>query len=113
MKRRHWLAAGAIVAAALATTAAPALMARTQKAAAMPLYKDPSQPVERRVDDLLRRMTLDEKVAQLVTVWEHKDRIQTPDGTFVNYPDGNHGVSNKPSMARPLIADWMADHLVG
>ena len=27
-------------------------------------------------------MTLDEKVGQLVTVWEHKDKVQTPDGTF-------------------------------
>jgi len=30
------------------------------------LYKDASQPVEIRVDDLLSRMTLDEKVAQLM-----------------------------------------------
>jgi beta-glucosidase len=30
-----------------------------------PLYKDPSQPVNVRVDDLLARMTLEEKVAQL------------------------------------------------
>ena len=30
-----------------------------------PLYKDPSQPVEKRVDDLLSRMTLDEKIGQL------------------------------------------------
>ncbi|NOY60645.1 MAG: beta-glucosidase [Calditrichaeota bacterium] len=28
----------------------------------IPLYKDPAQPVEKRVDDLLRRMTLQEKV---------------------------------------------------
>jgi beta-glucosidase len=47
-----------------------------------PLYKDASQPVERRVEDLLRRMTLEEKVAQMLSLWEHKDRIQTPDGTF-------------------------------
>ena len=30
------------------------------------LYKDPSQPVEGRVEDLLARMTLDEKIAQMV-----------------------------------------------
>jgi beta-glucosidase len=47
-----------------------------------PLYRDPSQPVERRVEDLLSRMTLEEKVAQMITVWEHKDRIQTPAGDF-------------------------------
>lgn len=30
-----------------------------------PLYKDAKQPIEKRVDDLLRRMTLEEKVMQL------------------------------------------------
>lgn len=30
------------------------------------LYKDPSQPIETRVQDLVSRMTLDEKVAQLM-----------------------------------------------
>ena len=45
--------------------------------------------------------------------WRQTERqaTETPDGTFVNYPDGNHGVSNLPSKARPLIADWMADQL--
>jgi beta-glucosidase len=31
-----------------------------------PIYKDPSQSVEARVDDLLSRMTLEEKVGQLL-----------------------------------------------
>lgn len=39
-----------------------ALQACTEKE---PIYKDPSQPVERRVADLLDRMTLQEKVAQM------------------------------------------------
>ena len=30
-----------------------------------PIYKDPSQPIEKRVDDLISRMTLKEKVGQL------------------------------------------------
>ena len=47
-----------------------------------PLYKDASQPVERRVADLLSRMTLEEKIGQMITVWEHKDRVQTPAGDF-------------------------------
>jgi beta-glucosidase len=73
-------------------TASPAKPAGAS--AERPLYKDPSQPVERRVEDLLGRMTLEEKVAQMLTVWEHKDRIQTPDGTFSPakaaqaFPDG-------------------------
>ena len=45
--------------------------------------------------------------------WRQTERqaAETPDGTFVNFPNGNHGVSNLPSKARPMIADWMADHL--
>ena len=35
----------------------------------------------------------------------------TPDGEFVCYPGGNHGAANLPSVARPMIADWMADRL--
>jgi beta-glucosidase len=31
-----------------------------------PLYKDPNQPVDLRIEDLLARMTLDEKIAQMV-----------------------------------------------
>lgn len=37
----------------------------TQLETIAPLYLDPKQPIERRVDDLIRRMTLKEKVGQL------------------------------------------------
>lgn len=45
--------------------------------------------------------------------WRQTERqaAQTAGGVFVNFPDGNHGVSNLPSRARPMIADWMADRL--
>jgi dienelactone hydrolase len=45
--------------------------------------------------------------------WRQTERqaTETPDGTFVCFPHGNHGVSNLSSKARPMIADWMADHL--
>lgn len=73
----------AVTLAAAAVVALPsALPAKPAAAAERPLYKNPAQPVERRVEDLLQRMTLEEKVAQMVTLWEHKDRVQTPDGTF-------------------------------
>jgi len=36
--------------------------------AAPPLYKDPKAPIEARVEDLLKRMTLEEKVAQMYVV---------------------------------------------
>jgi len=64
------------------------------KVAAGALYKDPSKPVEARVDNLLKRMTLEEKAAQLMTLWEQKAKIQTDAGVFspekasANFPSG-------------------------
>jgi beta-glucosidase len=76
------LAAAAAGILALAPLSSALLAKPAGAAAARPLYKDPSQPVERRVEDLLARMTLEEKVGQMISVWEHKDRMQTADGTF-------------------------------
>src|SRR5262245_48539470 len=45
-------------------------------------YKDPGQPVDARVADLLGRMTLEEKVAQLQGIWVQKNQIQDADGRF-------------------------------
>src|SRR5579863_6305206 len=44
-------------------------------AAATPVYKDPGAPVEARVEDLLARMTLDEKIAQMLSIWDAKSEI--------------------------------------
>src|SRR5262245_36113127 len=49
--------------------------AQGRRGAATPLYKDPSAAVEERVEDLLRRMTLDEKIQQITTVWRQKREI--------------------------------------
>jgi beta-glucosidase len=51
--------------ASAAAVAPPALLAA---AAAQPVYRDARAPIDLRVADLLSRMTLDEKVAQLVTL---------------------------------------------
>src|SRR3954452_17577311 len=46
-------------------------------------YRDSKLPVERRVDDLLARMTLEEKVAQMLSFWQQgKGTITAPDGRF-------------------------------
>src|SRR5215212_6990909 len=43
---------------------------------ARPAYKDPNLPIERRVADLLSRMTLDEKVAPLVCLWGNRPQVK-------------------------------------
>jgi beta-glucosidase len=48
----------------------------------VPTYKDPSAPVEQRVEDLLGRMTLEEKIAQITTIWNRKREIYTPTNDF-------------------------------
>ena len=49
--------------------------AQTGSADDRPLYKNPMAPVSARVEDLLGRMTLQEKVAQLEAVWQGKIAI--------------------------------------
>lgn len=52
----------------------------TAQAETLP-YKDPKLPIEQRVKDLLGRMTLEEKVAQLVCLWDRKPQVGPPNGS--------------------------------
>ncbi len=71
LSRRHLLRwTGAV--SALAFT--PAAL----RAAAPAIYRDPRAPVDLRVRDLMARMTLDEKVAQLTTLSRRKRDIMNP-----------------------------------
>ncbi|HKT46896.1 MAG TPA: glycoside hydrolase family 3 N-terminal domain-containing protein [Candidatus Acidoferrales bacterium] len=45
---------------------APSLLAQTT-----PPYRDPKLPIEQRISDLLSRMTLEEKIAQMGSAWEN------------------------------------------
>ncbi|MGB6960259.1 MAG: glycoside hydrolase family 3 N-terminal domain-containing protein [Candidatus Acidiferrum sp.] len=47
-------------------------------------YRNPKLPIEQRIADLLSRMTLEEKVAQLEGVWENKQFMKTPESRFVD-----------------------------
>ncbi len=82
-------ALGALAAAALVT----ALTAPGARAAA-PIYKDPHAPVAARVKDLLSRMTLPEKIAQITSLWDNKSDIENAAGNFDptkaahDFPDG-------------------------
>jgi len=57
---------------------APELVAQTSQAADIPLYLDPSQPINVRVDDLVAKMTLEEKVSQMVNQSRAIPRLMVP-----------------------------------
>ncbi len=48
-------------------------MKAKRKSQARPAYRNPKLSVERRVKDLLSRMTLKEKVAQMLCIWQQKN----------------------------------------
>ena len=59
----------------------------------LPLYRDARAPVELRVRDLLSRMTLEEKVAQMIALWSTKADVLdgldfSADKANRAYPDG-------------------------
>ncbi len=66
----------------------------TVSAQQTPLHKDPAQPIEQRIQDLLSRMTLEEKTAQMLCLWNSKPQILDDDEQFdpakanVLLPDG-------------------------
>ena len=68
--------------AALVTVALFAGTASAQVRQDRAPYLDPSLPIERRVDDLLGRMTLEEKVGQMLCLWQGKRAITDRDGRF-------------------------------
>ncbi|PSJ38461.1 glycoside hydrolase family 3 N-terminal domain-containing protein [Allosphingosinicella deserti] len=104
---------GLALLAATATVSLSGAWARsapTRSASERPLYKDPAQPVDRRVEDLLQRMTLEEKVGQMISIWEHKDKIQNARGDFSpaaasrTFPNGLGQIS-RPSDRRGVKAE--------
>lgn len=48
-----------------------------------------------------------------VIPWPQAERVAAgaPRGELVMYPEGNHVCNNIPYKYRPLVADWMRDHL--
>jgi hypothetical protein len=57
-----------------------------------PVYLDKSQPIEKRVDDLVRRMTLEEKASQLVNHTRAIPRLNVPE--YDLWSEALHGVAN-------------------
>jgi beta-glucosidase len=60
--------------------------------AGAPAYLDPSKPVAVRVDDLISRMTLEEKASQLVNQARAIPRLQVPEYDW--WSEALHGVAN-------------------
>jgi len=55
------------------------------------IYQDPAATVDARVDDLLERMTLDEKLAQLGCLWSTdllREGALDPDAVATRMPHG-------------------------
>jgi len=56
---------------------------KKQSATRSPVYKNPGMPPDRRVKDLLSRMTLEEKAAQMMCVWQKKsETLVNAEGNF-------------------------------
>jgi beta-glucosidase len=104
IKRREFLASVGGVAgmAGFAGLPSMAAAARAASQAGRPLYKQAGAPVESRVEDLLGRMTIEEKIAQMECVWQQKAGIQNADTSFsaekasAAYPHGM-GMFARPS----------------
>ncbi|HEX4371191.1 MAG TPA: glycoside hydrolase family 3 N-terminal domain-containing protein, partial [Rhizomicrobium sp.] len=79
------------------------------------LYMNPSAPIPARVEDLLARMTLAEKVAQLRVVWQGKtaifdDKMQFDAAKASRvYPDGLGGLARPSDIKGPVSP--RIDHL--
>src|SRR5215468_9389251 len=60
---------------------------RSGRAQEAPDYRNPNLPVERRVADLLSRMTVEEKVAQITTLWVGKPNQKPHDWSMADRGD--------------------------
>ncbi|MET0980914.1 MAG: glycoside hydrolase family 3 N-terminal domain-containing protein, partial [Telluria sp.] len=107
IKRREFLAsvgsaAGLAGLGSIPVVATAATAAARAGQGGMPLYKQAGAPIEARVNDLLGRMTLEEKIAQMQCLWQKKPDVQNPDSSFSGekaiaaYPNGM-GMFARPS----------------
>ena len=101
-----------------------ALVAATASAQARAPYLDPRLPIERRIDDLLGRMTLEEKVGQMLCLWQGKRAITDGVGRFdparapewfrigigrIERPGEGHGARTEAEFTN-AIQRWVKEH---
>src|SRR3546814_18415442 len=85
---------------------APAAAPDTAAQAGQPLYRQASAPVADRVEDLLARMTLEEKVAQPAVVWTGKTGIFDANDQFDDDKMAKGNPDGFGAVSRPLAALW-------
>ena len=98
--------------------------ASAQVSQARPPYLDPTLPIERRIDDLLGRMTLEEKVGQMLCLWQGKRAITDGEGRFdparapewfrigigrIERPGEGHGARTEAEFTN-AIQRWVKEH---
>ncbi len=98
--------------------------ASAQVSQARPPYLDPTLPIERRIDDLLARMTLDEKVGQMLCLWQGKRAMTDSAGRFdasrvsdwfrigigrIERPSEGHGARAEAEYTN-AIQRWVKEH---
>jgi beta-glucosidase len=89
MKRYRWIMVyGLILMIGFALASPPTY---TSGQASLPPYQDPSLPIEKRVDDLVGRMTLEEKVSQMMNAAPPIERLGIPAYEWWN--EALHGVA--------------------
>jgi beta-glucosidase len=97
---------------------------RGQTEKAPPDYHNPALPTAQRVEDLLKRMTLEEKVAQMLCIWNAKRQITDAQGRFepsraphwfrvgigrIERPSDGHGARAQAEFTN-AIQRWVKDH---
>jgi beta-glucosidase len=98
--------------------------AQAQTGGARPDYRNPALPTARRVEDLLGRMTLEEKVAQMMCLWSAKRQITDARGRFdpsrapkwfkvgigrIERPSDGHGARAQAEFTN-AIQRWVKDN---
>ena len=108
--KRAALAAGVCLAAFNMAAPAPVLAqpVAVERAMKDAPYWDARLPVEQRVADLMARMTLEEKVAQLLTIWDSKEEIQGDGDVFdpakasAKFPNGIGQIARPSDRQGPV-----------
>ncbi|MBW8901001.1 MAG: glycoside hydrolase family 3 protein, partial [Massilia sp.] len=109
IKRREFLAtAGGAAGMAVVPGAMAAATAK-----GTPVYKQANAPVNARVEDLIKRMTLEEKIAQLQCVWLSKKDLQNEDTSFSAEKASRVHPNGMGMFARPSDRQVGADNNAG